>query len=102
MSDQTTPRPWKVEKLKNDQIFFGIDDRPTWVARVEMQASKDQEQANAELIVKAVNRDALFEELVEACEQHLKDYAKEQWNQVGGDEYQLKLEDLLKRAKAAK
>lgn len=88
---KATSRPWEaIGRYVCEKDGLAIADCGSFTKNIE------KSKANAELIVRAVN---CHEELVEALEQHLKDYSKEQWNQVGGDEYQIKLEDLLKRAK---
>lgn len=85
--NNSTPRPWSA---------FKYPDVKTWsVTAKESVASKIKNQADAELIVKAVNRDHLFDRLLTQVQfmydhyklapPHLKD-----------------LEDLIAKAKAAK
>lgn len=83
---KATPRQWRQANGSKEVI---LDEKDRMLGEMITEA-------NAELIVRAVN---CHDELVEIVEQYLKDYSKEQWNQVGGDEYQIKLENLLKRAR---
>jgi len=74
-TDKTTPRPWIVacineihdHRAKFDSSGARIGDTPNRIAKIEYPyANEDEQEANAVLIVRAVN---CHDSLVEACEQ---------------------------------
>ena len=79
-SDRATPRPWLYGKL-SEEILDGMGNpvaaKPDGIGPVEWVA-------NASLIVRAVNRDAVFDELVAALRDIVKQYeeVKERGNQM--------------------
>ena len=72
MGDKSTPTPWKVFTTPDGTKVVGIGELTgEGVADAGFGIWRDgaEAMANAALIVKAVNRDHLFDELVEALEE---------------------------------
>ena len=95
--DSSTPRPWKYHKglqvINSPTDDRGISDNICQFFS-KTDADFDNYEANAQLIVRAVNRDHVFEELVE-CLKYALDIFKNQGNPVQGI---IKLEETLSKA----
>lgn len=129
--DKATPRPWVLggpvesKGYGRYQVTLYADKRPSnsefskrpVIAYLQMcdehwspidGIREDQDmQANAELIVKAVNRDHLFDELVEKLEQVKKEWVSDvaffQTEMSPSDTFIVKeVESLIAKAKASK
>lgn len=93
---KATPRPWRIARshevvTKNPCIVADTDhDAVLFITELETERGK----ANAELIVKAVNRDHLFEELADKLEGVLKYHSTTFSSQLRSD-----IRDLLRRAR---
>ena len=59
MSDKATPRPWHINGKS-------IESEDEWVSGFDSRGCNDNDEANARLIVRAVNN---FDKLREACKQ---------------------------------
>lgn len=72
---KATPRPWRAGYTEEKAVVIRAekeDGQPYLAMMVTNRLSMDDVEANADLIVKAVNRDHLFEEMVMACEMVLE------------------------------
>ena len=65
--DWATKRPWIIKDFSN--IYGSEDTNICYCNLTNGNTYPESQSDNAELIVKAVNRDHLFEELVEALKQ---------------------------------
>lgn len=63
---EATPRPWHTGG-DGGRIIYDADGKPIASATIYLNTSRDEMTANAALVVRAVNRDHLFDELVQAC-----------------------------------
>ena len=102
---QATPRPWKFiqDRHKSGQVINAIStgESNRWIARMCLnpEVSFEQEKANAELIVRAVN---CHDELVQKLEEIKKIISE--YPDLPDKKYKAVLtlsglDDLLKRAK---
>lgn len=73
--DEATPRPWKFDQANNGLIAFRIAGNGFILADVffkntsEYAVSRDEAEANAALIVQAVNQYAALKAVAEAAEE---------------------------------
>ncbi len=65
--DNSTPRPWKISESGNPNFKWCVV-APDGGSVCHITTWAEQEE-NAQLIVRAVNRDHVFEELVDVCKE---------------------------------